>query len=142
MAAARHVADICQAIVSTLTAPQQQIHNQIFNVGDDNQNYRVREIAEVVGSIFDEAKVTFGPAGGDNRSYEVPVRIRHHLPEFQCRWTAEKGARELQEIFRRVQMTKETFMFGAFTRLEQLKHLLATGQIDDSFYWRYNEAQR
>ena len=66
-----HVADICQAIVSALTAPQQQIHNQIFNVGDDNQNYRVREIAEVVGSIFDEAKVTFGPAGGDNRSYRI-----------------------------------------------------------------------
>jgi hypothetical protein len=38
-------------------------------------------------------------------------------------------------------MTKEMFSFRAFTRLEQLKHLLATGQIDDSFYWRlYPEA--
>jgi nucleoside-diphosphate-sugar epimerase len=132
-----HVADICEAIASVLAAPQQQIHNEVFNVGDDTQNYRVREIAEVVGKIFQGAEVTFGQTGGDNRSYRISFqKIRRHLPEFQCRWTAERGARELQEIFCRLRMTKETFLFRAFTRLEQLKHLLATGQIDDSFYWR------
>jgi nucleoside-diphosphate-sugar epimerase len=132
-----HVADICEAIVSVLAAPQQQIHNEVFNVGDDTQNYRVREIAEVVGKIFQGAEVTFGQTGGDNRSYRISFqKIRRHLPEFQCRWTAERGARELQDIFCRLRMTKETFLFRAFTRLEQLKHLLATGQIDDSFYWR------
>ena len=132
-----HVADICEAIVGVLAAPQQQIHNEVFNVGDDTQNYRVREIAEVVGKIFEGAEVSFGQQGGDNRSYRISFqKIRRHLPDFQCRWTAERGAHELQEIFRRVRMTKETFLFRAFTRLEQLKHLLVTGQIDDSFYWR------
>ena len=132
-----HVADICEAIVSVLAAPQQQIHNEVFNVGDDTQNYRVREIAEVVGKIFEGAEVSFGQQGGDNRSYRISFqKIRRHLPDFQCRWTVERGAHELQEIFRRVRMTKETFLFRAFTRLEQLKHLLVTGQIDDSFYWR------
>jgi nucleoside-diphosphate-sugar epimerase len=137
-----HVADICEAIVSALTAPQQQIHNEVFNVGDDTQNYRVREIAEVVRKIFEGASVSFSQQGGDNRSYRISFqKIRRHLPEFQCRWTAERGARELEEIFRRVRMSKEMFSFRAFTRLEQLKHLLATGQIDDSFYWRsYPEA--
>jgi nucleoside-diphosphate-sugar epimerase len=139
-----HIADICQAIVSVLIAPQQQIHNQVFNVGDDAQNYRVREIAEIVGNIFEGANVSLGQQGGDNRSYRISFqKIRRHLPEFQCRWTAERGARELEEIFRCIRMTKETFLFRAFTRLEQLKHLLATGQIDDSFYWRpYREAPR
>jgi nucleoside-diphosphate-sugar epimerase len=139
-----HIADICEAIVSVLAAPQQQIHNEVFNVGDDTQNYKVREIAEVVGKIFEGAEVSFGQKGGDNRSYRISFqKIRRHLPEFQCRWTAERGARELQEIFRHVRMTKETFLFRAFTRLEQLKHLLVTGQIDDSFYWRaFNEAPK
>jgi nucleoside-diphosphate-sugar epimerase len=132
-----HVADICEAIISVLVAPQQQIQNEVFNVGDDCQNYRVREIAEVVGKVFEGSKVSFGQNGGDNRSYRISFqKIRRHLPEFQCRWTAERGARELEEIFRRIRMTKEMFLFPAFTRLEQLKHLLATGQIDDSFYWR------
>jgi nucleoside-diphosphate-sugar epimerase len=137
-----HVADICEAIVSVLTAPQQQIHNEIFNVGDDTQNYRVREIAEVVGKVFEGSTVSFGQQGGDNRSYRISFqKIRRHLPDFRCRSTVERGARELEEIFRRVRMTKEMFSFRAFTRLEQLKYLLATGQIDDSFYWRsYPEA--
>ena len=139
-----HVADICEAIICVLTAPRQQIHNEVFNVGDDTQNYRVREIAEVIGKIFEGSNVSFGQPAGDNRSYRISFqKIRRHLPEFQCRWTAERGARELQEVFRSIRMTKETFLFRAFTRLEQLKYLLVTGQIDDSFYWRaYSEAPK
>jgi nucleoside-diphosphate-sugar epimerase len=139
-----HVADISEAIAVVLTAPQQQIHNQVFNVGDDNQNYRVSEIADCVGRVFEGCTVSLGRQGGDNRSYRISFqKIRRHLPDFQCRWTAERGARELEEIFARIRMTKETFSFRAFTRLEQLKHLLATEQIDDSFYWRpYGEARR
>jgi hypothetical protein len=33
-------------------------------------------------------------------------------------------------------MTEETFFFRGFTRLEQLKHLIATQQIVADFYWR------
>lgn len=132
-----HVADICEAIERVLAAPQQQIHNETFNVGDDTQNYRVRDIAEVIGRIFEGSKVSLGQQGGDDRSYRISFeKIRRHLPEFQCRWTAERGARELEEIFRRVRMTEDGFSFRAFTRLEQLKFLLTTGQIDSRFYWR------
>jgi len=33
-------------------------------------------------------------------------------------------------------MTEQMFLFRGFTRLEQLKHLLATRQIDTDFYGR------
>jgi len=131
-----HIADICEAIVLALRAPREHVHNEIFNVGDDAQNYRVSEVADIVGRVFEGCKVSLGQQGGDNRSYRISFqKIRRHLPEFQCRWTAESGARQLLEVFRSVQMTKEMFLFRAFTRLEQLKHLLATEQIDDDFYW-------
>jgi len=64
------------------------------------------------------------------------AKIRRHLPEFRCLWPAQLGARQLREIFERVQMTEEIFLFRGFTRLEQLKHLVATQQIDSDFYWR------
>jgi nucleoside-diphosphate-sugar epimerase len=132
-----HVDDICQAIVLALTAPRESIHNEIFNVGDDAQNYRISEIAQIVGTVFTGCSVSLGPQGGDNRSYRISFqKIRQHLPQFQCRWTAERGARQLHEVFRRIAMTEDTFSFRAFTRIKQLKHLLATQQIDDSFYWR------
>lgn len=132
-----HVNDICQAVALALEAPVGQVHNQIFNVGDDAQNYRIREIAEIVGRIFDGSTVTMGKPGGDNRSYRTSfAKIRRHLPEFRCQWSAERGARQLHDVFRRIGMTREMFQFRGFTRLEQLKHLIGTGQIDRDFYWQ------
>jgi nucleoside-diphosphate-sugar epimerase len=137
-----HVEDICQAIALALEAPREAVHNEIFNVGNDEQNYRIREIATIVGQVFDGCSVTFGRPNGDKRSYRTSFgKIHRHLPEFRCRWPAELGARQLREIFERVGMTREMFFFRGFTRLEQLKHLKRTGQIDADFYWRPLEPQ-
>ena len=132
-----HVDDICQAIIVALEAPREAVHNEIFNVGDDRQNYRIREIATTVGQVFEGCAVTFGQRGADNRSYRASFdKIRRHLPEFRCRWSAELGARQLHQVFSRIKMTREMFFFRGFTRLEQLKHLIGTEQIDANFYWR------
>ncbi len=137
-----HVEDICQAVVLALAAPREAVHNEIFNVGDDDQNYRIREIAAIIGQVFDGCAVTFGPPGGDNRSYRTSFhKIRRHLPGFRCRWSAERGARQLRGVFERVGMTAEMFFFRGFTRLEQIKYLLLTRQIDADFVWRSIDEQ-
>jgi nucleoside-diphosphate-sugar epimerase len=132
-----HVNDICQAVALALKAPREQVHNEIFNVGSDQQNYRIREIAEVIGEVFEGCATSFGQQGGDNRSYRISFqKIRKHLPEFRCEWPARRGALQLREVFEKTAMGKEVFLFRAFTRLAQLKHLIATRQIDSDFYWR------
>jgi nucleoside-diphosphate-sugar epimerase len=130
-----HVQDICQAIILALKAPRDAIHNQIFNVGDNRQNYRIREIASIVGKEFTGCTVSFGKPSGDNRSYRTSFdKIRRHLPEFNCQWSAELGARQLYQVFSHIKMTKEIFNFRAFTRLQELRHLIDTNQIDSDFY--------
>src|SRR6516165_4809516 len=57
-----HGLDIARAIIAVLQAPAEAIHNEVFNVGDTSHNYRVREIAEVVGEVFPGCRVSFGPA--------------------------------------------------------------------------------
>jgi nucleoside-diphosphate-sugar epimerase len=137
-----HVDDICQAIILALEAPREAVHNEILNVGDDGQNYRIREIATIVEQVFDGAVTTFGQPSGDNRSYRTSFsKIHRHLPEFRCRWPAALGARQLRQVFSQINMTREVFFFRGFTRLEQLKHLIATGQIDTNFHWRSFEQQ-
>jgi nucleoside-diphosphate-sugar epimerase len=132
-----HVNDICAAIAECLEAPKEAVHNEVFNVGSDEQNYRIREIAEIVGQAFPGCAVTFGPNGGDNRSYRVSfAKIRKHLPSFRCAWDAKRGAEQLREVFERIDMTKEVFDYRAFTRLKQLKHLIGTDQLDQDFYWK------
>jgi hypothetical protein len=125
------------AVILALEAPREAMHNEIFNVGADEQNYRIREIAAIVGRVFDGCTVTFGRSSDDNRSYRTSFeKMRRHLPEFRCRWPAEAGACQLPNIFERVAMTEEMFAFRGFIRLKQLRHLNATQQIDADFYWR------
>ena len=131
-----HGLDICQAIIAVLKAPLEAVSNEVFNVGGTEHNYRVREIAEIVGEVFPGCAVSFGPPSPDNRSYRVSFdKIRKHLPTFKCEWDARRGAEQLLALFRRVDMTKEVFEYRAFTRLKQLEYLIRTGQIDDNFFW-------
>lgn len=131
-----HAADICQAIACVLDAPREAVHGEIFNVGDSAQNYRVREIAELVAAAIPGCNVTFGTQGADNRSYRVSFeKIRRHLPDFQCEWDARRGAQQLADLFGRIGLTAEEFQSRGFTRLKQLEHLIATGQIDRDFFW-------
>ena len=132
-----HVRDICEAIAAVLAAPRATVHNQILNVGDDRQNLRVREIAEIVAEEFPGCRLSFGAPSGDNRSYRVGfAKIRQVLPGFRCRYDVRAGAQELREVYERVGLTREKFQFRAFTRLKQLEHLLDTRQIDPQFFWK------
>jgi len=131
-----HVEDICSAIRCTLEAPVDEVNGEIFNVGQNAANYRIRELAEIVGSVFPGCEVTVGKAGGDNRSYRVSFeKIHSRLPGYECRWDARSGAEELRRLFERIEMSTETFEFRAFTRLKQLKYLQRTRQIDDDLFW-------
>jgi nucleoside-diphosphate-sugar epimerase len=132
-----HGLDIARAIIAVLEAPRDVIHNEVFNVGDTAHNYRVRQIAEIVAEEFAGCKVSFGPPSSDNRSYRVSFeKIRKHLPGFRCAWDARRGARQLAELFQRVDMTSEVFQHRTFTRLKQLEYLIRTQQIDENFFWR------
>ena len=132
-----HVEDMCKAMTCTLDAPVEKVNGQIFNVGQNSDNYRVKEIADIIASVFPGCEVSTGPASKDNRSYRVSFdKIAAGLPGFKCSWNAPKRAEELYNLFKRIDMSKETYEFRAFTRLKQLRYLKQTDQIDDEFQWR------
>lgn len=131
-----HGLDICKAIICTLEAPRDLVHNQIFNVGDTAHNYQVKEIAQTIANIFEGCQLSFGENGSDNRSYRVSFeKINQSLPGFKCEWNAQRGAQQLFELFKLIEMTPETFLFRGFTRLKQLEYLIRTQQIDQNFFW-------
>jgi nucleoside-diphosphate-sugar epimerase len=132
-----HILDIAEAVACALAAPRDVVHKEVFNVGSTEQNYRVREIAEIVAEAFPGCTTTFGNNDGDNRSYRVSFdKIATQLPGFACRWDARSGARQLREVFEHIGLTKDDFEAKNFTRLKQLNYLIRTNQIDDDFFWR------
>jgi nucleoside-diphosphate-sugar epimerase len=131
-----HALDICNAVLCALDAPRDAIHGQIFNVGNNDANYRIREVAEVVAEVFPGCELSIGTASGDTRSYRVGFdKIHERLPAFRCAWDARRGAEQLRAVFQRIDMQPETFEFRAFTRLLELKYLLRTQQLDERFFW-------
>ena len=132
-----HGLDIAAAIACALEAPADAIYNEVFNVGSNGQNYQVKQVAEKVATVFQGCRLTFGSQGSDNRSYRVNFdKIGKHLPEFKCEWDADRGVRQLYDLFHKIDLTAEIFEYRAFTRLKQLQFLIGNGQIDKSFFWK------
>jgi nucleoside-diphosphate-sugar epimerase len=132
-----HIEDICDAVRCALEAPADTVNGEIFNVGDTHENFRVREIAQIVAQAFPGCEVSSGPPSQDNRSYRVSFdKIASKLPGFKARWTAQRGAEELRKLFERIEFSPDVYEYRAFTRLKQLKYLQRTGQVDDDLFWR------
>lgn len=133
-----HVLDICEAIACVLEAPRDAVHGEVFNVGHDQDNYQVRDIAQIVAGVYPGCELSFGSNGADNRSYRVSFgKIHEKLPGFKCSWDARKGAQQLHGVFQRIGIDRQVFEARPFTRLKQLKYLALSGQVDDQLFWKY-----
>ena len=133
-----HVEDMCQAIHLSLIAPADRVRGQVYNVGSTEQNYRVIEIAKIVANEFPGCELIVGAAGADNRSYRVNFdKIQRVLPDFKCKWTAETGAKQMHEMFKKIDMSEEEFRSPPFTRLKMLNKLRKSGVLNDQLFWTY-----
>ncbi len=124
-------------MIAAMEAEATVVSGEAFNVGSDDQNYQIREIAEIVAAEFPGCRLTLGKPDPDNRSYRVSFdKIRERLPEFRCEWDARRGADELRRIFERIAMRRETFEAPTFTRLNRIRELLDSGELDETLRWR------
>ena len=132
-----HIRDIIAAAVAVLDAPRETIHNETFNVGQTEENYRIRELADIVAEIVPGSRVEYAPGGGpDKRCYRVTCeKIRRQLPGFRPQWTARKGARELYDAYRAVGLTRDDVEGGRYFRINNIQRLLKSEKLDKSLYW-------
>jgi len=138
-----HIRDITAAIIAVLEAPQQAIHNEVFNVGQKEENYRIRELANIVTEIVPGCRVEYAPGGGpDKRCYRVDcAKILRTLPNFRPQWTARKGAQELYDAYRAVGLTAADMERGRYIRIAQIQSLQKAGRLDSSLRWSHQPAE-
>ena len=133
-----HVSDMARAFVAVLASPRESGHNQVFNVGRPEENYRIRELAEIVAETVPGSHVEYAPgAGPDKRCYRVDCRkIANSLPAFQPQWDARKGAQELYAAYQQVNLTVEDFEGPRYRRVSQILQLMETGRLDNHLRWQ------
>ncbi len=132
-----HVEDMGRAIIAALSVPPERVHGEALNIGREEDNWQIRDIAEAVARVVPGSAVTFAEgATSDARNYNVSfAKVRRILPEFEPRWSVEAGIRQLYESFRDFALDFERFEGREFTRLKQLLHLLREGRLDADLMW-------
>jgi nucleoside-diphosphate-sugar epimerase len=137
-----HIEDIGRAFVATLAAPREAVHNQAFNVGRTSENYRVRDIVEMVHDVIPTARVRYADgAGPDPRCYRVTCsKIERVLPDFRPEWTVRRGVEELAQAYERFGMTAATFDGARFVRMRHIRKLQEGGRLDDGLRWQPAES--
>jgi nucleoside-diphosphate-sugar epimerase len=132
-----HVEDICRAFIAALRAPREVIHCQAFNVARPHENYRIRDLAEIVGETVPGCTIEFaGDAGPDARNYRVDAsKIARVLPSFHPSWTATNGARQLYEAFKDIGVTLDQIEGWRFRRLGQIRRLVDANRLRPDLRW-------
>jgi nucleoside-diphosphate-sugar epimerase len=133
-----HVQDICRAFVAALHADKEVVHNQAFNVGTNNENYRIREIAEIVRLTVPSCRIQYAPdAEPDRRTYRVDFnKVRAALRNFNPRWSAKEGAEELYLAYQTRGFTLEEFEGPKYKRVDHIQLLIREGGLDEKLRWR------
>lgn len=137
-----HIEDISRAFLAVLNAPLDIVHNQAFNVGRTEENYQIRELAEIVKETVPGCTIDFATdAGPDKRCYRVDFsRIGKTLPAFQPKWDARRGARELYDAYMKVGLRMEDFEGERYKRIDHIQRLLSSGRLDSSLRWQTSDS--
>jgi len=132
-----HIEDIAQAFLVVLHAPRHLVHNKAFNIGRNDQNYQIRDIAEMVVSVVPGSSVSFASdASPDARNYKVDCsHFPSMMPAFRPKWDVHKGIVDLYETYKRVGLSAEDFEGVQFSRIKYLKNLMANNSIDSNLRW-------
>lgn len=129
-----HIEDISLAFKYVIEAPVEKVWNEAFNVGRTAENYRVREVADMVAEVVEGSTVTYeGNPSPDLRNYRVSCdKIARTLPDFRPRWTVRAGIEQLANAYRQAGLTKDAFLSPRYFRISHVKAQIEKGVLDET----------
>ena len=138
-----HIEDISRAFLAVLEAPREKVHNQAFNVGRNVENYRVREVAEMVREVVPGCRIEYAEgAQPDKRNYRADFsKFARTFPERPLVWSVRKGVEELYASYRRFGFSQAEFEGPKYKRIDHIKMLLQEGRLDARLRWTESHAK-
>ncbi|MGD0854222.1 MAG: SDR family oxidoreductase [Dehalococcoidia bacterium] len=133
-----HVEDLSQAYIACMEAPTEITHNQAFNVGQNKENYQIKDLASAVKKVVPGCEVEYTyEHGSDSRTYKVSFdKISSKLKGFSPKWDVNKGVQQLYAAFKAHGLTHEEFIGNKYVRLNHIQELMQQKAIDEKLFWR------
>jgi len=137
-----HIEDIGRAFLAVLHAPRELVHNEAFNVGRSEENYRVRDLGGLVEQVVPGSRVKYAEGGGpDPRCYRVDcTKLMRTLPEYQPQWTVRRGMEQLRDAFEANGLTRDELLGDKYFRIKRIRALQSEGLLDASLRWTSDQS--
>lgn len=121
-----HCRDIARAFVAFATAPADAVRGLAVNVGANDENYQVRDVADQVKHLLPDSEIVYtGEVGEDPRNYRVSFDLLGRvLPDFRLSYSVPTGMEELCRRMRDYGFDTGDFEGSQFVRLRTLKQRL------------------
>jgi nucleoside-diphosphate-sugar epimerase len=121
-----HCRDFARAFLAFAEAPADAVSGRAVNVGANEENYQVRQIADVVRRMLPKAEIVYtGEAGEDPRSYRVSFDLLTELlPTFRTEYTLAEGMEELLHKLQEHGFSREDWEGARYVRMRTLRERL------------------
>tara|TARA_B000000532_G_scaffold224573_1_gene201464 strand:- start:268 stop:930 length:663 start_codon:yes stop_codon:yes gene_type:complete len=124
-----HIHDICKIIYECIL-DSRNLDKQIFNVGSEDMNFSIKEIALTVGKILNIYDINFGQKDADQRSYQLNFeKLNDYFPNFIISYDLENGIKDLVLNFKNYNPT------GKENRIKVLRTLITEKKLNKDLFW-------
>ena len=90
-----HIKDVANAYITVLEADAELVNKEIFNVGSDEQNIQIFNLAKMVAEACNQEFKYEWYGDPDKRSYKVSFKKIREKLGFKAKYTIKDGAREV-----------------------------------------------
>jgi nucleoside-diphosphate-sugar epimerase len=133
-----HIEDITQAVVCALKADREVIHNLSVNVGSNEENHQMRDLAQFVKEVVPNCEIEIADgAGPDERCYRASFdKIHRVFPEFQTKWTAKMGVEQCYQSYVKHGLNREEYEGVKYKRIAHIMNLIEEGKLGTDLRWK------
>ncbi len=93
-----HVQDAARGLIACMEAPEDRARGEVFNIGSNDQNYRIREIGEIVARTLPGTEIEIIKDSPDKRSYHVSFDKARYVLGFEVHHTVGQGVLEIADL--------------------------------------------
>ncbi|MCS7109293.1 MAG: SDR family oxidoreductase [Candidatus Micrarchaeota archaeon] len=119
-----HVKDIATAMILAIESEEEIINGQIFNLGSNEQNYKIIDLAKIIGETIGEYEIEWY-GDPDKRSYHVKFDKISNILGFKAKYTPKDGAKEIYSALEsgKISDMPQTNVIGWYKMLQEINVL-------------------
>jgi nucleoside-diphosphate-sugar epimerase len=121
------VDDLSRAIVYILSDENNNNNNQIYNIGDNTNNYTISQIAEIVQSVNPKIKIIENESNGsDLRDYNVSFNKFNNKFNFSSEVSIKSEVEKIISYVSQNNLTRDDNLNKKYNNYEMTKYIFAT----------------